>query len=120
MKLLALPVALGLSAMACNQAPTNSESPPDLPGIDAAVIANEKIQFVETNFVPCANGGTGELVEFTVKLHLLLTETVDAAGGLHLTFHFQDAGTRGVGLVTGDVYQRVGVTRQTENVASPG
>jgi len=120
MKPLALAAVLGLSALACTQTPSGPEALSEAPSVDGALATSEKLQFVETNFVPCANGGTGEEVEVTVKLHVLLAQTVDASGGLHFTFHFQDAGSKGVGLVTGAVYRRVGVTRQTDNVASSG
>ena len=120
MKLLALPVVLGLSALACNQTPVGPESLSEASSVDGALATSEKVQFVELNFVPCANGGTGEDVEVTGKLHILLAQTIDASGGQHFTFHFQDAGSKGVGSVTGAVYRRVGVTRQTENVASSG
>jgi hypothetical protein len=118
MKLLGVAIALGV--LACNQDPTNSEGLPDLPGIEARVVVNEMIQFVETNLVPCANGGAGEPVEVTGKLHVVLHETVDAAGGIHQSFHLQDAGSSGVGLVTGTVYRRVGVTRETGSLTSSG
>jgi hypothetical protein len=120
MRLLALSVVLGLSALACNQAPLSPEVLSEAPSVDASLTTSEKVQFVETNFVPCANGGIGEEVEMTVKLHVVLRQTIDASGGQHFTFHFQDAGSRGVGLVTGAVYRRVGVTRQTENGAASG
>jgi hypothetical protein len=121
MKPLALPLVAGLSAaLACSRTPSGPEALSEAPWIDGALATNEKVQFDEINFVPCADGGAGEDVEVAVKLHILMAQTTDASGGLHLTFHFQDAGSRGVGLITGSVYRRVGVTRQTENVAASG
>lgn len=120
MKPLARAAVLGLSALACNQTPLGPEALSEAPSVDGAFAASEKIQLVEINFVPCADGGAGETVVVTVKLHVLLAQTIDASGGQHLTFHFQDQGSKGVGVVTGDVYRRVGVTRQTQNAAASG
>jgi len=55
-------------------------------------------------FVPCANGGLGEVVEGIAKGHDVLGMTTDDAGGQH--FHLQST-LQGVGIgdVTGDTYQ---------------
>lgn len=120
MKLHPLCVAVGLSVIACDQTSTGPEASGRAPGIDQAVITNDRIQFVEDNFVPCANGGAGEVVRVTVKLHIVVRQTLDAAGGVHLASHFQDAGSNGVGLVTGDVYRRVGQTKESFKVSASG
>jgi hypothetical protein len=120
MRLLALPIALGLSALACNQTPLHPEPPSEVPTMNPAVVLNDRFEAIETNFVVCANGGLGEDVQFKARLHFLILENTDAAGGLHYAFHFQDAGTTGVGLVSGIVYKRVGVTRETGNLTFTG
>jgi len=55
-------------------------------------------------FVPCANGGSGEVVEGIAKEHAVIGMTTDDAGGAH--FHLQVT-LQGVGIgdVTGDTYQ---------------
>jgi len=55
-------------------------------------------------FVPCANGGAGEVVTGILKVHAVLGETVDDNGGFH--FH-GDVKLQGVGIGsdTGDTYQ---------------
>ncbi len=55
--------------------------------------------------VPCAAGGTGELVAFSGNMRILEHAHADQGGGFHFTFHTQLAGLKGVGLTTGDRYQ---------------
>jgi hypothetical protein len=86
----------------------------------AKVTDNVKEPFSQDVFVPCANGGAGELVTISGRLHILFTQTEDAAGGLHLTFHFQPQGASGIGSETGDVYRAVGLTRGTTNIGTDG
>jgi hypothetical protein len=86
------------------------------PAARAEVTTNEKINFDGfTVFVPCAAGGAGELVVFTGNLHVLLTTTLDNAGGFHAKTHFQPQGLTGVGMTTGAKYQATGVTQDNLN-----
>jgi hypothetical protein len=55
-------------------------------------------------FVPCANGGAGELVEGIAKVHAVFGITEDGAGGFHLHSSFKVRGA-GLGTVTGDTYR---------------
>lgn len=55
-------------------------------------------------FVPCANGGLGETVEGIAKLHVVIGETDDGAGGHHLHAQITLRGV-GIGTVTDDRYQ---------------
>jgi hypothetical protein len=80
-----------------------------------AVTTNEQIPITLVVFVPCANGGAGELVELTGTLHVLTHVTSDAQGGLHVKQHFQPQGISGAGLTTGDKYQATGVTQEEFN-----
>jgi hypothetical protein len=80
-----------------------------------AVTTNEQIPITLVVFVPCANGGAGELVELTGTLHVLTHVTSDAQGGLHVKQHFQPQGISGTGLTTGDKYQATGVTQEEFN-----
>ena len=86
----------------------------------AGVTENVKIPFSQDVFVSCANGGLGELLTISGRLHILSTQTEDSAGGLHLTFHFQPQGATAIGPDTGDLYRAVGVTRGTTNIAADG
>jgi hypothetical protein len=66
-------------------------------------------------FVPCAAGGTGEIVDLSGTLHVLLHTTLDGSGGFHAKTHFQPQGVTGVGLTTGDTYQGTGVNQNQFN-----
>lgn len=59
--------------------------------------------FEESFWVPCANGGAGELVDVAGYWHTVLDWHFDATWGLHITWHDSAQGF-GVGQVTGDRY----------------
>jgi hypothetical protein len=83
-------------------------------GVSAAqseVIVNDSQPFSLVDFVPCANGGAGELVLVTGNLHTLVTETV-TNNTVSFKVHFQPQGADGVGLTTGDSYHATGVTQE--------
>ena len=79
------------------------------------VTTNEQIPFELIAFVPCANGGAGELVLVSGTLHVLTHQTIDTQGGVHAKTHFQPQGATGVGLTTGDTYHATGVTQEHFN-----
>jgi hypothetical protein len=81
----------------------------------AAVETNTAIPFNGQVWVPCAAAGAGEVVDLTGPLHVLMTVTSDAAGGVHITVHSQPMGITGIGETTGDSYQGTGVTRTDLN-----
>jgi hypothetical protein len=54
--------------------------------------------------VPCANAGSGELVEGILKEHDVIGVTTDDAGGIHFQVKTDLQGV-GIGDVTGDTYQ---------------
>ena len=83
------------------------------------VVTNDSTPFNGGVYVACANNGAGEMAMLSGYLHILTTSTTDAAGGAHLTTHFQPMGISGVGMITGDRYQGTGVTRQSVNL-TPG
>jgi hypothetical protein len=62
-------------------------------------------------FVPCANGGAGEVIDLSGALHVLMTFTMDGHGGVHGSFQFQPQGVTAVGESTGDIYHAAGLTR---------
>jgi hypothetical protein len=82
----------------------------------AAVTTNEQVSLAFAGFVPCANGGAGEILSGTIDVHNLITSTVNAN---HVSdqFQFQPHGSM-VGAITGDTYRVTGVTRgtSTENL----
>lgn len=81
----------------------------------------EKIPLGFVTFVPCANGGAGELVVADGELHVVTQFVMDNRGGVHVSGHFQPIrNVDGIGQVTGDVYQGVGVTRNNFNEAVNG
>jgi hypothetical protein len=78
----------------------------------AAVIQNDTTSVGYAGFVPCANGGAGEILSGTIEMHNLVTSTVN---GNHASWHFltQPQGGNMVGAITGDRYRVTGVTRGT-------
>jgi hypothetical protein len=86
-----------------------------VPAAQSEVIVNESIPFSLLAFVPCANGGAGELVLVEGNLHVLITETVNDNNASFMV-HFQPQGAEGIGLTTGDTYHATGVTQEHTSV----
>jgi hypothetical protein len=82
----------------------------------AAGLSNTSFPIALNVFVPCANGGAGEVVALTGELHDMFNVTVDS-NGLRLDVHDNPQGVSGRGLTTGDKYQATGVTRLNLNFA---
>ena len=80
-------------------------------GAQAQVVTNTTVSFAYAGWVPCANGGTGELMTGTIEMHDLVTSTVNENVD---AWQFMSA-PRGslVGRITGDTYRLTGVTRGT-------
>src|SRR5919201_6754130 len=74
----------------------------------AAVSSNVSVPLATSAFVPCANGGAGEVVTLTGNLHILATETFDSAGGVHGTLLFNPQGVPGVGSFSRARYRGTG------------
>jgi len=55
-------------------------------------------------FLPCANGGTGEVVHFTGTILGVSSSSADGAGGLHTVSVEVEQGVQGVGETTGRRY----------------
>jgi hypothetical protein len=55
-------------------------------------------------FLPCANHGTGEVVDLSGTFMMVEHVTFDEATGFHLTLVEVQQGVRGVGETTGDRY----------------
>jgi hypothetical protein len=82
-------------------------------GVQAAqseVVVNESFPIAIAVFVPCADGGAGELVVLEGDLHGLIAIT-ENDNHLSVKTHFQPQGISGTGLSTGDTYQGTGVTQ---------
>ena len=77
----------------------------------AQVITNEQVPLAFAGFVPCANGGAGEILSGTIEVHNLITSTVND-NNTSDRFQFQPHGTM-VGAITGDVYRVTGITQGT-------
>ncbi len=77
--------------------------------VQAEVVVNDFTEIALTEFVPCANGGAGEVVELTGTLHTLTTFTVTGSNVSGVT-HVQLQDVSGVGLITGDKYRATGVS----------
>jgi hypothetical protein len=78
-----------------------------------------RIPLVFSEFIPCANQGNGEVVDFSGTLHVVISSTVNG-NNIHLNMLFNPQGAKGVGETTGDVWQATGETREdlTASVSS--
>ena len=76
----------------------------------AATVSNMSFPIAFNVFVPCANGGAGEVVALTGDLHDRFDLTFDS-DGMRVDIHDNPQGISGRGLTTGDKYQATGVTR---------
>jgi hypothetical protein len=75
----------------------------------AETVTNDRTSLGYAGFVPCANGGAGELVTGTIDLQNLTTATVND-NNVSWQFQFQPHGSL-VGSLSGDTYRLTGVTR---------
>ena len=93
---------LALSAMAVLATATVAQ---------AQNVTNTTSSYGYAGWVPCANGGAGELMTGTIEMHDLVTSTVNENVD---AWQFMSA-PRGslVGRITGDTYRLTGVTRGT-------
>ena len=72
-------------------------------------VLNIKAPVTLVAFIPCANDGAGEDVEFSGNLHFLLKTTIND-NNARSSSHAQPMGLKGVGADTGDEYKATGVT----------
>src|SRR5512138_1958265 len=80
---------------------------------------NQVVPIDITAFVPCANGGAGEVVHAVGRLHQLITSVVNPNGTVTVKTQFQPQGLTGIGLTSGDTYQATGVTQETDTFGAP-
>lgn len=84
-----------------------------VPAAQAKIVTNETDVLTDAgSFVPCAAGGAGEAVSGAIRLHVLLTATVNG-NNVSGTSHYQPQGGSFVGETTGDTYRATGVTKDT-------
>ena len=93
---------------------------PEAPGPNLAVITNDFVPLQLNVFISCANDGSGEVAEMSGRLHVLETQTTNAAGGSSSTLHFQPMNVKGFGDVTGDRYNANGLTRFSTTIGPGG
>ena len=81
---------------------------------EAEVQLNESLDVSLEIFIPCANGGAGELVILEGPLHALITGNINGnrVSGM---VQAQPQGLSGVGEVTGDTYHATGKTQDHFN-----
>ena len=83
------------------------------------ITTSEFIPFDQLAFVPCANGGAGELVLIEGTLHVLTHVTING-NEANIKEQFQPQGATGVGLTSGDTYQAVGGTKFHDTIPLTG
>lgn len=111
--------------VACGDSTTAPDSTPSVepPPISASAThstTNVRIPVLQTFFIPCVNGGTGELVDVAATLHLLIRMTESSSGNLSITFHANPQGPTGTGQTTGITYHAGGVTQETGTLRADG
>src|SRR5215813_12030669 len=81
-----------------------------------AITTNDFVPFAQIAFVPCADGGAGELVLISGILHIQQHITIN---NNHATIktHAQPQSADGVGLTTGDKYNANGVTQEEDGIS---
>src|SRR6516164_9457315 len=79
---------------------------------NAAVQVNDTTDIGISAFIPCADGGAGEVVDLNGPLHTLISFTING-NNVSGYFHFQPQGISGTGETTGLKYQATGITQQS-------
>ena len=85
----------------------------------AEMLQNDKSDITWTLWVPCANGGAGEMVVLEGVMHTKFSVTNDGNGGFHVRTSSQPQKLQGVGQITGDKYNGNGITQTNDNVRGP-
>src|SRR6266487_6818593 len=121
MKRAALLIVAAAALTACDRTPTTPSSARSVVPAFSAVASNTNLTMPIDLlvFVPCANGGAGELIEVSGPLHVLSQLTICNSGNVVLYSHFQPQGISGFGFVTGDKYQGTGITQSMNTFSTP-
>lgn len=100
-------------AVSCDQnLPTAAPDDAVATGANFKVIQNEKVDFL---WPPVLNTCTGEYMAVEGRMHFVVRETFDSAGGVHMTFHMQPMGMKAVGQTSGMVCQANAPTHDNWN-----
>ena len=120
MKHVTLLVFAAVALAACDTSPTAPAANRERLSLSAVTSqTNAEIPIDLFVFVPCANGGAGELIVVSGPLHVLFQVTISNTGNVLLYAHFQPQGISGTGFVTGDKYQATGITQSTNTFSTP-
>ncbi|HEY7635493.1 MAG TPA: hypothetical protein VH763_08120 [Gemmatimonadales bacterium] len=109
----------------CGSSPADNSSPePGDPGSSPGsrvitFLVTQKVLVEFQTFLECANGGAGELVDFSGTLNDMIQVTLKG-NQTFVTFHDEPEGIFGVGMTTGDEYRATEVTRETTRVGIVG
>ena len=77
--------------------------------VKAEVLVNDMYDYSGVEYVPCANGGSGEWVELSGTIHEVMSLTING-NNFMMKINYNTLGYSGVGLDTGDKYQATQVT----------
>ncbi len=121
MKRAALLIVAAAALTACDRTPTTPSSARSVVPAFSAVASNTNLTMPIDLlvFVPCANGGAGELIEVSGPLHVLSQLTISNTGSVLVYDHFQPQGISGTGFVTGAKYQATGITQFKSTFGGP-
>jgi hypothetical protein len=109
--LLSTVVVLGAG---CSDAPAAPRLDVQRPLLNA--VTSTEIIPIEEDFVAPSGPCTSEAIHFTLREQLVLHETDDAAGGVHLVFVNNDKGSTGLGLTSGTTYHQTGATVESAHI----
>ena len=116
-----LGIAVGVAACAESPAaPTSLRVIDQPPALSVVTSTNLTRPFSASLWIPCANGGVGEMVRLLGEVVIQVHTTVDDNGGVHSLTHARPSRVVGVGAVTGLVYRGTGGTFVHENEDSDG
>jgi hypothetical protein len=93
---------------ACGDSSQPLAAPPEARASATTETTSQVVTIASSEFVPCANGGVGEIVNVAGSLHVVDHATETGNGQFHLSHHENPQGLTGTGQVTGDVYHNVG------------
>jgi hypothetical protein len=111
----ALGLAIFVAGLAgCSSSPTAPSTDPAAgisPDFSAITFTtSDKFDIGLIAFIPCANAGAGEFVDFSGTLHEVFHTTINGSSFVQ-KIHDQPQGLKGVGEITGAVWNATGVTQ---------
>lgn len=88
----------------------------------AEVVARSNVSFTISLpvFIPCANNGSGEIVDLTGELHELFIVNISDSGNVTVKNHTQPQGISGIGRNAGYKYQGTGVSQSIDQIKFSG